>query len=199
MQVWGKGITNFAHSKHTMRYLYIALAVFAFSCNNAQPEKKEQIKLGPVSSDLNAKDMEGMNTVLGSYYKLKDAMVASDAGAVTTQAEQLLNAVNAYKAAITDTLKATVIKPYLDTVVMQLQVMHSATNIEQQRIPFQPVSDALYHALDAVHMKNSGVYQEFCPMAFDNKGAHWLSNDPEIKNPYFGSKMLECGEVTDTL
>jgi hypothetical protein len=36
-------------------------------------------------------------------------------------------------------------------------------------------------------------------MAFDNKGAHWLSNNPEIKNPYFGKKMLECGEVTDTL
>jgi hypothetical protein len=36
-------------------------------------------------------------------------------------------------------------------------------------------------------------------MAFDDKGAYWLSAESEIKNPYFGKKMLECGEVTDSL
>jgi Cu(I)/Ag(I) efflux system membrane fusion protein len=36
-------------------------------------------------------------------------------------------------------------------------------------------------------------------MAFDNKGAYWLSNVSEIKNPYFGEKMLTCGSVQDSL
>jgi Cu(I)/Ag(I) efflux system membrane fusion protein len=36
-------------------------------------------------------------------------------------------------------------------------------------------------------------------MAFDNKGAYWLSDQAKIRNPYFGDKMLECGEVKDTL
>jgi Cu(I)/Ag(I) efflux system membrane fusion protein len=36
-------------------------------------------------------------------------------------------------------------------------------------------------------------------MAFNNKGAYWLSNEREIKNPYFGSEMLECGSVEDSL
>ena len=33
----------------------------------------------------------------------------------------------------------------------------------------------------------------YCPMAFDNKGAFWVQDDEEILNPYFGSKMINCG------
>ena len=36
-------------------------------------------------------------------------------------------------------------------------------------------------------------------MAFDNQGAYWLSNAKQIRNPYFGEKMLTCGEVKEKL
>jgi len=36
-------------------------------------------------------------------------------------------------------------------------------------------------------------------MAFDNKGAYWLSNEAAIRNPYFGDEMLECGKVEDSV
>jgi Cu(I)/Ag(I) efflux system membrane fusion protein len=36
-------------------------------------------------------------------------------------------------------------------------------------------------------------------MAFDNKGAYWLSNTQEIYNPYFGEEMRFCGEVKEQL
>ena len=38
-------------------------------------------------------------------------------------------------------------------------------------------------------------YRQFCPMAFDFKGAFWLSDSEEILNPYFGEEMLTCGNV----
>ncbi|MCE7909965.1 MAG: DUF3347 domain-containing protein, partial [Candidatus Omnitrophica bacterium COP1] len=38
----------------------------------------------------------------------------------------------------------------------------------------------------------------FCPMAFDNKGAYWIQTGDIIANPYFGSKMLRCGEIRKT-
>jgi hypothetical protein len=31
------------------------------------------------------------------------------------------------------------------------------------------------------------------------KKAYWLSGDKVIKNPYFGSAMLTCGTITETL
>ncbi|RYF82932.1 MAG: DUF3347 domain-containing protein, partial [Chitinophagaceae bacterium] len=35
----------------------------------------------------------------------------------------------------------------------------------------------------------------YCPM----KKALWLSNEKAIKNPYYGSAMLTCGKVTETI
>lgn len=39
------------------------------------------------------------------------------------------------------------------------------------------------------------IYEQYCPMYDSDRGATWLSLNEEIKNPYFGSKMLKCGEV----
>ena len=38
-----------------------------------------------------------------------------------------------------------------------------------------------------------------CPMANNGKGADWLSKENEVKNPYYGSMMLGCGKVTETI
>jgi Cu(I)/Ag(I) efflux system membrane fusion protein len=32
-----------------------------------------------------------------------------------------------------------------------------------------------------------------CPMAFNNEGADWMQNKSGTENPYFGSKMFNCG------
>ena len=41
----------------------------------------------------------------------------------------------------------------------------------------------------------SMLYQLKCPMAFNNRGATWLQQDEDTRNPYFGSVMLKCGSV----
>ena len=38
-----------------------------------------------------------------------------------------------------------------------------------------------------------------CPMAFDGVGADWIAPDGPTANPYFGSSMLRCGDVTRLL
>jgi Cu(I)/Ag(I) efflux system membrane fusion protein len=40
------------------------------------------------------------------------------------------------------------------------------------------------------------LYRAHCPMALDNRGADWLQAGEQITNPYFGSKMFRCGEIT---
>jgi len=39
------------------------------------------------------------------------------------------------------------------------------------------------------------IHEDFCPMAFDNKGAVWFQEASELANPYFGAMMLRCGET----
>ncbi|WKN45389.1 DUF3347 domain-containing protein [Tunicatimonas pelagia] len=43
------------------------------------------------------------------------------------------------------------------------------------------------------------VYKQYCPMAFDNKGAYWIADVKEINNPYFGEQMPTCGETVETI
>ena len=43
------------------------------------------------------------------------------------------------------------------------------------------------------------LYHDHCPMAQDNKGAMWLSETKEIRNPYFGDKMMTCGSVEEMM
>lgn len=39
------------------------------------------------------------------------------------------------------------------------------------------------------------IHEDYCPMAFDNKGASWFQTAEELANPYFGAMMLRCGET----
>lgn len=48
-------------------------------------------------------------------------------------------------------------------------------------------------------LTSGAVFKQYCPMAFDNTGAYWFSLEEEIRNPYFGDKMLKCGEVREVV
>ena len=43
------------------------------------------------------------------------------------------------------------------------------------------------------------MYKQFCPMAFEGKGGYWVSTSEDIKNPYYGDKMLTCGKVVEVI
>ena len=68
------------------------------------------------------------------------------------------------------------------------------SDIAHQREHFKILSKDIIDmvAITGTKMK---VYEHYCPM-YDNKnGGAWLSMNEEIRNPYFGNKMLKCGEV----
>ncbi|MGB1258444.1 MAG: efflux RND transporter periplasmic adaptor subunit [Akkermansiaceae bacterium] len=89
---------------------------------------------------------------------------------------------------------------HTDKLLQALKHLNMQKNIKGARSAFKPVSKALItiirkHGID--HLGN--LYVVHCPMADGNKGGDWLSEKNEVRNPYFGSSMLGCGDVTDTL
>jgi len=72
-------------------------------------------------------------------------------------------------------------------------------SLEDKRSYFSHISEILYCTVKSFDMKADNVYVAFCPMAFDNKGAYWLSDSSAIRNPYFGDKMLKCGKIEEIL
>lgn len=65
-----------------------------------------------------------------------------------------------------------------------------------QRRAFEGVSKAMIRLDQQIgHAGMKEYYLAYCPMAFNNRGANWLQQKKGILNPYFGSKMLQCGSI----
>ena len=56
-------------------------------------------------------------------------------------------------------------------------------------------SKNMYELIKTLKLNTSTVYEQYCPM----KKAAWLSESEDIRNPYYGDDMLECGTVSATL
>jgi len=79
-----------------------------------------------------------------------------------------------------------------------LERLAAGQGIEATRRQFEQVSEATIGLVKALGVPTGRpAYQMWCPMAFDNRGAHWLQPTDELRNPYFGAAMLECGGMVE--
>jgi len=72
------------------------------------------------------------------------------------------------------------------------------SKIDHQREHFAMMSEDVY-ALTKAFGAGKTLYHDYCPMYNNDKGALWLSETVEIKNPYMGGKMLKCGTVEEKI
>jgi len=75
-------------------------------------------------------------------------------------------------------------------VAAKLQVK----DLKSARNGFGELSSGLIAYLQATQAKRNPPYQFYCPMVKKN----WLQADREIRNPYYGSSMLKCGELVQS-
>jgi len=180
------------------------LSLFVSSCSNsdnkaAEPEKDQPITIAQNSNAFT----KSYDLLLSSYYSLKDALVASDSAKANLAASQLLvNAdslkVNEIQGDSTGVIKETA-GSFTSTIHASAEALQKESTLDEKRKEFEVISDALWSLTRTVKYDGAKVYYTHCPMAFDNKGAYWLSNSSKIENPYFGDKMLTCGSVEDSV
>lgn len=80
-----------------------------------------------------------------------------------------------------------------------LRDMSAAKNIGEVRAGFVELSERMINLTKTLGTFGAKLYIQRCPMANSSKGADWLSTDQEIRNPYYGSSMLRCGSVMDSV
>ena len=119
------------------------------------------------------------------YLKVKDALVASEADDAKKAAGELQKALKDLKGS-KDALTATT-------------KLAGASDLDEQRQLFSAVSNEMATLVKGGQLSAGVLYLEYCPMANGNEGAYWLSNEKQIRNPYFGDKMLKCGSVKETI
>lgn len=193
-----------------MRYiLFLFICCAIASCGNDSSNTNSETTENTVQtpkpnpeSNLGDKGTSGLMEVVKKYFALKNALVATKAADAGNAASQLAAQSGDFLISLqSDSVNKAALAPYLDTIVnasKQITAIDDKT-CEKQRIAFEQVSISVYGLANKAGLKNAKIYHQYCPMAFNDKGAYWLSEESEIKNPYFGKKMLECGEVTDSL
>jgi len=118
-----------------------------------------------------------------AYLSLKGALVNTDALEAAQKAITFKEIIESHTVSdITTNLRAD-----LNTIALQ-------KDAAAQRVAFENISKNVEVYLSS-ELASGIMYKQYCPMAFEGKGAYWLSNSPEIRNPYYGDKMLKCGVV----
>jgi hypothetical protein len=84
-------------------------------------------------------------------------------------------------------------EPGMDRVHAAAQRLGTTSELEAARAVYRDMSHALLDYLDAHPDARTGLHLMYCPMTFDNQGAYWVSRTSKLRNPYEGSRMLECG------
>ncbi|MCA9735056.1 MAG: DUF3347 domain-containing protein [Deferribacteres bacterium] len=118
------------------------------------------------------------------YLHLKSALVASDDKEAGKSAKMLVAALNDIKK--------------MDAVYKDAVTVAAASDLAARRKAFAVLSLSMAGKIKGT-LESGEIYVAFCPMANKNQGAYWLSGEKEIKNPYFGDKMLKCGSVKDVI
>ncbi len=144
------------------------------------------------------KEAKDFDPVFNAYIDLKDALVQSNAKKAGASASQLSTTIQKVDMNSLEEAEHTTwmkVKGSLDKIANQIV---QEDQLENQRAHFMNLSNQMYD-LGKVANTEIELYWVFCPMANDNQGAYWLSRENAVKNPYYGNKMMSCGEVKEKI
>ena len=170
--------------KMTVGILVMTLTLTAISCKDGKKDEPA----APMSNEMYQESMDDKDdmamsdnqdakaeAILKDYFNLKDALVGDD----NDKAKEL---------------GATLASTFGN--IMEDATEHaehiSESDIAHQREHFKIISKDVTDMVAITGTENT-LYQLFCPM-YDG-GSNWLSMSKDVKNPYYGSKMLTCGEM----
>lgn len=143
-------------------------------------------------------DPNPLSEVYDSYFAVKDALVRTDGAAASTSSKTLFTEINNVKM---DKLSMDVHMAWMkvfENLKEDAEHIADIKDIGRQRDHFISLSKNIYEVMK-ISKQETPTYYQFCPMANDGKGANWLSKENEIKNPYYGSQMLNCGNTVETI
>ena len=139
-----------------------------------------------------------INTIVSNYLALKNALTKDDTKGAASAGKTLYATFNAVNAT---TIDAKQKKEYLDIADDAKEhaehIGDNGGNIPHQREHFVLLSKDISDLIKTFGATQK-LYQDYCPMADEGKGAIWISEIKDIKNPYQGSKILTCGSVKKT-
>ncbi len=173
--------------------------VFAIDAS-AQLAGKQSMMSRPAGSyaELSTEFRSNGNSVIAQYFKLKNALVKDQLAPAKSAANELVQLLVKLQSGTLKASEKTAWEALSKKLTDASVKIKAAKDITELRKHFELLSTEVILLTENYGVNQELVYKDYCPMAFNNKGAYWLSETKEITNPYFGASMLACGEVKQT-
>ena len=140
-----------------------------------------------------------VKSIVDHYLQIKNALAddnSNDAAAAGKTLESSFRNFNK------TTLSESQLKVFIDIAETAVEnaehIGKNSGNIAHQREHFEMLSEDIYDLAKAFG-DGQVLYDFFCPMYNNGKGASWLSETKEIKNPYMGKSMPTCGTLKEEI
>lgn len=176
------------------------MTVVSLSCKDSN--KKEAAV--PMSNEMQQEDTNDSDEVasrdaqdskataiVSEYLSIKNALVADNTDEAAEAGGKLVAAFDNFDVSNFSDAEQTELKDIIVNAKEQAEHI-SDSPMEHQREHFKTLSKDVTDMV-AITGTDKKLYEQFCPMY--DKGSAWLSASNEVKNPYYGSKMVTCGKV----
>ncbi|MBN1359398.1 MAG: efflux RND transporter periplasmic adaptor subunit [Sedimentisphaerales bacterium] len=149
---------------------------------------------------LNEALSEQLGAVYDGYFKVQQALAEDSAEQAASAAQETLQALGGVDMTLFDSTSHDVWMKTSATLQNVLSQAAETDDIKVLRERFHSASQQLIRLTRALGAVGSdAIYVMHCPMAFDNAGADWLQRGQELRNPYFGAMMLQCGSIEEVI
>ena len=186
--------------------LFIAVTMIFTSCGNNSGSSNESITKTNDSSSQSTnsnisetKSSTAISDVVSHYLHLKNALTNDNGNDAASAAKELGSTLTKVDESTLTPEQKKVYDDLKDDIKEHAEhIGANGSNIEHQREHFDLLSKDMIDFVKATGSSTT-LYRDFCPMYNNKKGAYWLSETKEIKNPYYGSEMLKCGVVKEEI
>ena len=175
----------------------IALTIILFAACNDTANKSAETKAvtqTETTAPVVAKTAATIAPIVTHYLHLKNALVGDNGKDAAAAAKEVATALTAMDKSSFTAEQQKAFTDNQEDLKEHAEHIGNTTDVKHQREHFASMSEDVF-ALTKVFGSGQTLYQDNCPMFNDKKGAIWLSEVKDIKNPYYGSKMLSCGKM----
>lgn len=136
-----------------------------------------------------------LQVVLNQYYAVKNSLVSGDAAKAGSGANEFVKAINSVETKTLPAAEQKMFQSLQAKLLADAGSIAASKDISKQREVFASLSNSMISLVKTVKITGAVIYVDYCPM----KKNSWLSDEKAIKNPYYGSSMLTCGNVKEII
>lgn len=182
------------------KYLILILISAIFiGCSNQREDVKNATKTIVADSGVDPAFKVQLSKLISNYFRLKEACVNNDQSSAKSIASEMKNHNNKIDISMLNNKDFYAWSKQQTSLDYILSEIANGSDIENTRMNFQDLHSPLKKILTKFGIISGPIYVQYCPMAFKNAGASWLSDNQDITNPYFGDKMMDCGTNTEVI